>query len=60
MEFDLTCFLRSGEPDVYDKHMAIYCANLIGMQDESLRYHYSMPGVENPSCHDTPVAVIIL
>ncbi len=26
---DLTYFLRSGEPDVYDKHMAIYYANLI-------------------------------
>lgn len=26
---DLTYFLRSGGPDVYDKHMAIYYANLI-------------------------------
>ncbi len=26
---DLTYFLRSGEPEVYDKHMAIYFANLI-------------------------------
>ena len=26
---DLTYFLRSGEPEVYDKHMAIYYANLI-------------------------------
>ncbi|MBF6612716.1 MAG: 6-phosphofructokinase [Chloroflexi bacterium] len=26
---DLTYILRSGEPDVYDKHMAIYYANLI-------------------------------
>src|SRR5581483_1532052 len=26
---DLTYFLRSGEPNVYDKHMAIYYANLI-------------------------------
>jgi 6-phosphofructokinase 1 len=25
---DLTYFLRSGEPEVYDKHMAIYYANL--------------------------------
>ena len=25
---DLTYFLRSGEPDAYDKHMAIYYANL--------------------------------
>src|SRR6266487_4813770 len=26
---DLTYFLRSGEPDAYDKHMAIYYSNLI-------------------------------
>jgi len=26
---DLTYFLRSGEPEVYDKHMAIFYANLI-------------------------------
>src|SRR5258708_445197 len=26
---DLTYFLRSGEPDVYDKHMAIFYANLV-------------------------------
>ena len=26
---DLTYFLRSGEPDAYDKHMAIYYANLV-------------------------------
>ncbi len=26
---DLTYFLRSGEPEVYDKHMAIYYANLV-------------------------------
>jgi hypothetical protein len=26
---DLTYFLRSGEPGVYDKHMAIFYANLI-------------------------------
>jgi len=29
LPIDLTYFLRSGEPDVYDKHMAIYYANLI-------------------------------
>jgi len=29
---DLTYFLRSGEPEVYDKHMAIYYANLIMSQ----------------------------
>jgi 6-phosphofructokinase len=28
LPIDLTYFLRSGEPDVYDKHMAIYYANL--------------------------------
>ena len=26
---DLTYFLRSGEPEVYDKHMAIFYANLV-------------------------------
>ncbi len=29
LPIDLTYFLRSGEPDVYDRHMAIYYANLI-------------------------------
>lgn len=29
LPIDLTYFLRSGEPDVYDKHMAVYYANLI-------------------------------
>lgn len=29
---DLTYFLRSGEPEVYDKHMAIFYANLIMSQ----------------------------
>ncbi len=29
LPIDLTYFLRSGEPDVYDKHMAIYYANLV-------------------------------
>jgi 6-phosphofructokinase 1 len=29
LPIDLTYFLRSGEPDVYDKYMAIYYANLI-------------------------------
>ena len=28
LPIDLTYFLRSGEPEVYDKHMAIYYANL--------------------------------
>ncbi len=28
LPIDLTYFLRSGEPEVYDKHMAIYFANL--------------------------------
>jgi ATP-dependent phosphofructokinase / diphosphate-dependent phosphofructokinase len=31
---DLTYLLRSGEPDAYDKHMAIYYANLIMSQVE--------------------------
>lgn len=29
LPIDLTYFLRSGEPDMYDKHMAIFYANLI-------------------------------
>jgi len=29
LPIDLTYFLRSGEPEVYDKHMAIFYANLI-------------------------------
>jgi 6-phosphofructokinase len=29
LPIDLTYFLRSGEPDVYDKHMAIFYANVI-------------------------------
>ncbi len=29
LSVDLTYLLRSGEPDVYDKHMAIYYANLV-------------------------------
>jgi 6-phosphofructokinase len=29
LPIDLTYFLRSGEPEVYDKHMAIHYANLI-------------------------------
>jgi ATP-dependent phosphofructokinase / diphosphate-dependent phosphofructokinase len=35
LPIDLTYFLRSGEPDVYDKHMAIYYANLIMSTVES-------------------------
>ncbi|MFL5627972.1 MAG: 6-phosphofructokinase [Ktedonobacteraceae bacterium] len=35
LPIDLTYFLRSGEPDVYDKHMAIYYANVIMSQVES-------------------------
>src|SRR5215831_9115028 len=29
LPIDLTYFLRSGEPEAYDKHMAIYYANLV-------------------------------
>ncbi|HEY0753312.1 MAG TPA: 6-phosphofructokinase [Ktedonobacteraceae bacterium] len=29
LPIDLTYFLRSGEPEVYDKHIAIYYANLV-------------------------------
>ncbi|HUS16077.1 MAG TPA: 6-phosphofructokinase [Chloroflexia bacterium] len=29
LPIDLTYFLRSGEPEVYDKHMAIFYANLV-------------------------------
>jgi len=35
LPIDLTYFLRSGEPDVYDKHMAIFYANLVMSQVES-------------------------
>src|SRR5579884_2032297 len=35
LPIDLTYFLRSGEPEVYDKHMAIYYANLIMSQVEA-------------------------
>jgi 6-phosphofructokinase len=35
LPIDLTYFLRSGEPDAYDKHMAIFYANLIMSYVES-------------------------
>jgi ATP-dependent phosphofructokinase / diphosphate-dependent phosphofructokinase len=35
---DLTYFLRSGEPEVYDKHMAIYYANLVMSSVKTSRY----------------------
>ena len=38
LPIDLTYFLRSGEPDVYDKHMAIYYANLVMSLVESGTY----------------------
>ena len=38
LPIDLTYFLRSGEPDAYDKHMAIYYANLIMSQVEAGTY----------------------
>jgi ATP-dependent phosphofructokinase / diphosphate-dependent phosphofructokinase len=38
LPIDLTYFLRSGEPDVYDKHMAIFYANLIMSLVESGTY----------------------
>jgi 6-phosphofructokinase 1 len=38
LPIDLTYFLRSGEPDAYDKHMAIYYANLIMSQVETGTY----------------------
>jgi len=38
LPIDLTYFLRSGAPDVYDKHMAIYYANLIMSLVESGTY----------------------
>ena len=34
LPIDLTYFLRSGEPEVYDKHMAIFFANAIMSQVE--------------------------
>ena len=38
LPIDLTYFLRSGEPEVYDKHMAIYYANLVMSAVESGNY----------------------
>lgn len=38
LPIDLTYFLRSGEPEVYDKHMAICYANLIMSQVEAGRH----------------------
>lgn len=38
LPIDLTYFLRSGEPEVYDKHMAIYFANLIMSNVENKTY----------------------
>jgi len=38
LPIDLTYFLRSGEPEVYDKHMAIYYANLVMSAVESGSY----------------------
>ncbi len=38
LPIDLTYFLRSGEPDVYDKHMAIFYANLVMSLVESGTY----------------------
>ena len=35
LPIDLTYFLRSGEPDAYDKHMAIFYANLVMSQVEA-------------------------
>lgn len=35
LPIDLTYFLRSGEPEVYDKHMAIYYANVVMSQVET-------------------------
>jgi len=37
---DLTYFLRSGEPEVYDKHMAIYYANVVMSLVEKGTYGY--------------------
>lgn len=38
LPIDLTYFLRSGEPEVYDKHMAIYFANLVMSYVENKNY----------------------
>ncbi len=38
LPIDLTYFLRSGEPEVYDKHMAIFFGNLIMSQVEAGTY----------------------
>jgi len=46
LPIDLTYFLRSGEPEAYDKHMAIYYANLI-MSMVEVGTHGVMAGHRN-------------
>jgi 6-phosphofructokinase len=55
LPIDLTYFLRSGEPDVYDKHMAIFYANLIMSLVES-GTHGVMAAHQNGAfiCTDIP------
>jgi ATP-dependent phosphofructokinase / diphosphate-dependent phosphofructokinase len=66
LPIDLTYFLRSGEPEVYDKHMAIYYANLIMGQVEAGRHGVmaayrdgafivtDIPGKNYPACRVDP------
>lgn len=51
---DLTYFLRSGEPVVYDKHMAIFYANVVMSQVE-LGTHGIMAAFRNGVCISTDI-----
>jgi 6-phosphofructokinase 1 len=51
---DLTYFLRSGEPEVYDKHMAIFYANVVMSQVES-GTHGVMAAFRNGVCISTDI-----
>src|SRR5258708_18060517 len=54
LPIDLTYFLRSGEPEAYDKHMAIYFGNVIMSQVES-RTHGVMAAFRNGSFISTDI-----
>jgi 6-phosphofructokinase 1 len=54
LPIDLTYFLRSGEPEVYDKHMAIYYANLV-MTEMSDNTHGVMAAYRNGEVISTDI-----
>jgi len=54
LPIDLTYFLRSGEPEAYDKHMAIYYANLI-MSLVEVGTHGVMAGHRNGTFISTDI-----